>query len=173
MAITQVIAIITERFSPSIQVRGVFLDLLLVLCQFGIVRPHVTNAVAEVGHRLRLAVFAQAQEDHREAEAYARVGNDPTEGIGRRQVNRRAVIADESLHDLLVAHAYRLHLRDAFLAGLGEAALQHAARGQRILAAALALQARAHTAHVHTGLLAGRLGQRHDLSLIHISEPTR
>ena len=40
--------------------------------------------------------------------------------------------------DLLVRHADRLHLRDALLGGLGEVALEHAAGGHRILAAALA-----------------------------------
>src|ERR1019366_4364472 len=86
IAITEVIAIITGRFSPSIQVLGVLIDLL--------------------------AVLADKQEDHHNSEAYTRVGDDPTERIGRRQVHRRAVIADECLHNLLVAPPYRLHLRD-------------------------------------------------------------
>src|ERR1022692_1023224 len=156
---TQVMAIITRRFSPLIypliEVLGVLLDLLLVLCQFRIFGFDDT----EVGHRLRL-VLADEQEDHHDAEAYRRVGNDPTEGVGHRQVDGRAVIADKRLHDLVVAHADALHLRDAFLGGLGEVALQHAARGHRILTTALALQARADAAHVHVGLFAGRLGQR-------------
>ena len=49
------------------------------------------------------------------------------------------VLADERLHDLLVATCpTRLHLRDPLLGGLGEVALEHAAGGHRILAAALA-----------------------------------
>jgi twitching motility protein PilT len=82
------------------------------------------------------------------------------ERIGRRQVDRHAVIAYESLDNLLVVHAHALHLRDSLFGGFREVALQHAARGHRILAAALALQPRAHAAHIHAGLLAGRLGQR-------------
>src|ERR1022692_4534675 len=96
IAITEVIAIITGRFSPSIQVLGVLIDLLLVLCQFRIF--HLDGA--QVLHQLRLAVLADKQEDHHNSEAYTRVGDDPTERIGRRQVHRRAVIADECLHNL-------------------------------------------------------------------------
>src|ERR1039458_2855948 len=108
IAITEVIAIITGRFSPSIQVLGALIDLLLVLCQFRIF--HLDGA--QVLHQLRLAVLADKQEDHHNSEAYTRVGNNPAERVGRRQVHPHAVIADECLHDLVVAHPHRLHLRD-------------------------------------------------------------
>src|ERR1039457_515291 len=91
IAMTEVMAIITGRFSPSIQVLGVLIDLLLVLCQFRIF--HLDGA--QVLHQLWLAVLAQEQENHREAAAYRRVGNNPTERIGLRQVHRRAVIPNE------------------------------------------------------------------------------
>ena len=98
-------AIITERFSPLIypliEVRGVFFDLLLVLSQFGIGGLNGD----EVGHRLR-PVLAEKQEDRAEAEAYRGVGNDPTEGVGRRQIDRRAVVADKRLHDLFGTREY-------------------------------------------------------------------
>src|ERR1035441_8634688 len=94
IAMTQVMAIITRRFSPLvyplIEVLGVLVDLLLVLRQFGIFRLDS----AKVGHRLRL-VLADEQEDHHDAEAYRRVGNDPTEGVGHRQVDGGTVIADK------------------------------------------------------------------------------
>src|ERR1039458_8374173 len=80
IARTQVMAIITRRFSPLvyplIEVLGVLVDLLLILRQFGIFRLDS----AKVGHRLRL-VLADEQQDHHDAEAYRRVGNDPK--IGR------------------------------------------------------------------------------------------
>src|ERR1039458_5886109 len=157
IARTQVMAIITRRFSPLvyplIQVLGVLLDLLLVFGEFGIFRLDS----AKVGHRLRL-VLADEQQDHPKAEANAGVGNDPTEGVGRRQVDRHAVVADERLHDLVVAPAHTLHLRDALLGGLGEVAFQHTAGGHRILAAAaLALQTRAYAAHIDTDRKSTRL----------------
>src|ERR1035438_250890 len=88
IARTQVMAIITRRFSPLvyplIEVLGVLVDLLLIFCEFGIFRLDR----AKVGHRLRF-VLADEQEDQPEAEANAGVGNDPTEGVGRRQVDHR------------------------------------------------------------------------------------
>src|ERR1039457_1527443 len=99
IARTQVMAIITRRFSPLvyplIEVLGVLVDLLLVFCELRIFGFNDT----EVGHRLRL-VLADEQEDHHDAEAYRRVGNDPTEGVGHRPVDGGTVIADKRRHAL-------------------------------------------------------------------------
>jgi len=71
----------------------------------------------DLRQRLRLAIPLHEQPDHRQSEQYRGIRDDPPPRVGRRQINPRAVVADECLDNLLVGHAHRLHLRDAQFGG--------------------------------------------------------